>query len=93
MPNSDALGIFIIAALLAIGGGADAQRGAAPGVRPEAKPGAAVVANRIGTLKGPEGGTRALKLDPSVKRLAEVKKGDQVVARRSQALALSVSMP
>jgi hypothetical protein len=51
------------------------------------------VAKRTVTLKGPEGKTRTLKVDPSVKRLAEVKKGDQVVARHTEALALSVDTP
>jgi hypothetical protein len=197
MPNSDALGMWIVAALLAISGAADAQTGSTPGVKAEAKPGAVVVetvtfkakvdavdkdkrlitltgprgntatvkagsevknfdqikagdtltvrylesvalfvrksdqppaatevtavevapkgqkpagmvvstvevtgtveavdvAKRTVTLKGPEGKTRTLKVDPSVKRLAEVKKGDQVVARHTEALALSVSAP
>lgn len=48
------------------------------------------VAKRTVTLKGPAGKTRTLKVDPSVQRLAEVKKGDQVVARHTEALALSV---
>jgi hypothetical protein len=33
------------------------------------------------TLKGPEGKTRTIKVDPSVKRLDEVKRGDQIVVR------------
>ena len=197
MPNSDALGMFIIAALLAIGGADGAQTGATRGVKAEAKPAAVVVetvtfkakvdavdkdkrlitltgprgntatvkagpevknldqiktgdtrtvrylesvalfvrksdqppaaietgaaevapkgqrpagmvvstveatgtvaavdvAKRTVTLKGPEGKTRTLRVDPSVKRLADVKKGDQVVARHTEALALSVSTP
>ncbi|HKZ07154.1 MAG TPA: hypothetical protein VJU81_16950 [Methylomirabilota bacterium] len=197
MPNSDALGMFIVAALLAIGVAADAQTGTAPGMKAEAKPGAVVVeavtfkakvdavdkdkrlltltgprgntatikagpevknfdqikvgdtltvryldsvalfvrksdqppaateagavevapkgqkpagiivstvevtgtveavdvARRTVTLKGPEGKTRTFKVDPSVKRLGEVKKGDQVVARHTEALAVSVSTP
>jgi hypothetical protein len=48
------------------------------------------LAKRRVTLKGPVGTARTLKVDPSVKRLTEVKKGDQVVARQTEALALSV---
>jgi hypothetical protein len=51
------------------------------------------LAKRTVTLKGPEGKSRTIKVDPSVKRLAEVKKGDQVVARHTEALALSVDKP
>ena len=52
--------------------------------------GAVDLSKRTVTLKGPEGKTRTLKVDPSVKRLAEMKKGDQVVARHTEALALSI---
>jgi hypothetical protein len=52
--------------------------------------GAVDLNKRTVTLKGPEGKTRTLKVDPSVKRLAEVKKGDQVVARHTEALVLSI---
>ena len=45
------------------------------------------------TLKGPEGKTRTIKVDPSVKRLKEVKKGDQVVLRYTEAIAVSVRKP
>jgi hypothetical protein len=51
------------------------------------------LAKRTVTLKGPEGKPRTIKVDPSVKRLADVKKGDQVVARHTEALALSVDKP
>jgi hypothetical protein len=51
------------------------------------------LAKRTVTLKGPEGKSRTIKVDSSVKRLAEVKKGDQVVARPTEALALSVAKP
>ena len=50
-------------------------------------------AKRRLTLKGPEGKTRTIKVDPSVKRLGEVKKGDQVVARYTEAIAISVQKP
>ena len=50
-------------------------------------------ATRSVTLRGPEGNTRTIKVDPSVKRLNEVKKGDQVVARYTEGLAISVKTP
>jgi len=50
-------------------------------------------AKRTVTLKGPEGNTRTIKVDPAVKRLNEVKKGDQIVARYTEGLALSVKTP
>jgi hypothetical protein len=50
-------------------------------------------AKRTVTLKGPQGGTRTLKVDPSVKRFNEVKAGDQVVVRVTEALAISVRKP
>ena len=50
-------------------------------------------AKRTVTLKGPEGKTRTIKVDPSVKRLKEVKKGDQVVLRYTEAVAISVRKP
>ncbi len=42
------------------------------------------------TLKGSEGKSRTMKVDPSVKRLDEVKKGDQIVVRYTEAIAFSV---
>jgi hypothetical protein len=48
---------------------------------------------RTVTLKGPEGKTITVKVDPSVKRLNEVKKGDEVVARVTEALAIAVRKP
>lgn len=50
-------------------------------------------AKRRITLKGPEGKTRTIKVDPSVKRLNEMKKGDQVVVRYTEAIAFSVRQP
>ena len=47
-------------------------------------------AKRRVTLKGPEGKSRTIKVDPSVKRLNEVKKGDQIVVRHTEAIAFSV---
>ncbi len=45
------------------------------------------------TLKGAEGKTRTIKVDPSVKRLDEVKKGDQIVVRHTETIAFSVRKP
>ncbi len=42
--------------------------------------------------KGPEGNTRTIKVDPGV-RFKEVKKGDEVVVRLTEALAISVQNP
>ena len=50
-------------------------------------------AKRRVTLKGPEGKTRTIKVDPSVKRLNEVKKGDQLVARHTEAIVFSLRQP
>ena len=50
-------------------------------------------AKRRVTLKGSEGKTRTIKVDPSVKRFNEMKKGDQVVVRYSEAIAFSVQKP
>jgi hypothetical protein len=48
---------------------------------------------RLLTLKGPEGNTETIKVDPRVKRLAEIKVGDDIVLRRTQALAIEVVTP
>ena len=47
-------------------------------------------AKRRVTLKGPDGKTRTIKFDPSVTRLDDVKKGDQIVVRYTEATAFSV---
>ncbi len=44
-------------------------------------------------LKGPAGNVRTFKVDPSVKNLSQVKKGDQVVLRFTESVALSVVKP
>ena len=44
------------------------------------------------TVKGPEGKTRTIKVDPSVK-LDEVKKGDQIVVRHTEATVFSLRQP
>ena len=50
-------------------------------------------AKRLVTLKGPEGKSRTIKVDPRVKRLPDVKKGDQVVVRHTEGLAIYVKTP
>jgi len=50
-------------------------------------------AKRTVTLKGPEGNTVTLKVDKSAKDFKNVKKGDQVVARFTEAVAISVQKP
>lgn len=48
---------------------------------------------RVITLKGPAGKTRMLKVDARVKRLQDVKKGDKVVVRYTEGLAIYVKTP
>jgi hypothetical protein len=82
-----------------------AEGGSAVQVAPKgAKPGAVAVETtemtavvdainyktRTVTLRGPQGKTVTLKVDNSVKRLNEVKKGDEIVVRRTEALAIDV---
>lgn len=43
------------------------------------------------TLKGPEGNVMTYKVDKSVKRFNEVKKGDQIVLRITEAFAITVT--
>ncbi len=50
-------------------------------------------AKRTVTLKGPEGKTRTIKVDPGVKRFKEIKKGDELVVRHTEAFAISVQKP
>jgi hypothetical protein len=68
------------------------------------KPGAAMVetvelqatieaidlAARTVTLRGPGGGSRTITVDPSVEKFDEVKVGDEVVVRHTEALAIAV---
>ena len=49
--------------------------------------------NRTIALKGPAGNVRTYKVGPEAKRFNEIKKGDQVVLRVTQAVALSVGNP
>ena len=46
--------------------------------------------NRTVTLRGPKQNTATLKVDKDVKRFAEVKKGDEVVVRHTEAVAITV---
>jgi hypothetical protein len=48
---------------------------------------------RMVKLRGPEGKTRTVKAGPSVKRLDEVKVGDTVVVRYTEALSVQVTAP
>jgi hypothetical protein len=48
-------------------------------------------ATRTVTLRGPDGGTRTIKVDERVRRLDEVKAGDEVVVRHTEALAIAFS--
>jgi predicted RNA-binding protein len=45
------------------------------------------------TLTGPAGNARTFQVDPSVKNLGQVKKGDQVVLKYTESAALSVAKP
>jgi Cu/Ag efflux protein CusF len=49
--------------------------------------------NRTIALKGPAGNVRTYKVGPEAKRFNEIKRGDQVVLRVTQAVALSVGNP
>jgi hypothetical protein len=48
---------------------------------------------RTVTLKGPEGNLTTLKVGEAAKRFNEVKKGDQVVLRVTEALLINVAKP
>jgi hypothetical protein len=49
--------------------------------------------NREVTLKGPDGNIVKVHVDPSVGNLERIKKGDQITASRTEALAVSVEAP
>jgi Cu/Ag efflux protein CusF len=49
--------------------------------------------NRTIALKGPAGNVRTYKVGPEAKNFAQIKKGDQVVLRVTEAVALSVGNP
>ena len=46
---------------------------------------------RTVTLRGPQQKTTTIKVDKSVKRFNEVKKGDDIVIRPTEALAIEVN--
>lgn len=46
---------------------------------------------RAVTLKGPEGKTVTLKVDKKVRKFNNIKKGDEVVVRHTEAVAISVA--
>ncbi len=48
---------------------------------------------RVITLKGPEGNTMTKRVDDSVKRLNEVKQGDEIVIKLTTAFAVTVRKP
>jgi hypothetical protein len=47
--------------------------------------------NRTVTLRGPQQKTATLKVSKDVKRFGEVKKGDEIVVRHTEALAINVN--
>jgi hypothetical protein len=47
--------------------------------------------NRTVTLRGPQQKTATLKVSKDVKRFSEVKKGDEIVVRHTEALAINVN--
>ncbi len=73
-----------------------APRGEKPGgvmvdtVEMTARVEAVDLAARTVTLRGPDGGIRVIQVDDSVRRLDEVKPGDEVVIRHTQALAIGL---
>jgi hypothetical protein len=48
---------------------------------------------RMVKLRGPDGDLRTVKAGPEVKRLNEVKRGDTVVARLTEAVSIRVTAP
>jgi hypothetical protein len=48
-------------------------------------------AKRSVTLRGPQGNRRVVKVDDSVQRLNDVKPGDEVVVRHTEAVAIAIS--
>jgi hypothetical protein len=47
--------------------------------------------DRIVTLRGPRGGTRTLKAGPEITNFDAVRKGDEVVVRHTEAIAVAVT--
>jgi len=50
-------------------------------------------AKRTVAVKGPAGNVRTFKVSPEAKNFAQIKKGDQIVLRYTEAVALSVTKP
>ena len=48
---------------------------------------------RTVTLKGPEGNEKTIGVDENVKNFDQIKVGDEVVVRHTEALAISVAKP
>ena len=48
---------------------------------------------RLVTLRGPAGNARTLRVDPRVERLRDVKIGDELVIRHTEAVAIAVMKP
>jgi hypothetical protein len=48
---------------------------------------------RTVTLRGQDGKSRIIKVDPSVKGFQDIKKGDEVVVRHTEALAIVIRKP
>ena len=95
MNGSDALGMFILAALLAIAPAADAQTSDKPTVKAPGKPGVVVVEavtfrakvaavdkdKRLITLTDPKGNSATVKAGPEVKNFDHIKSGDTLTVR------------
>jgi hypothetical protein len=48
---------------------------------------------RTVTMRGPDGNIRIFRVDPIAKRFDEVKKGDQITVKITEAIAMSVTRP
>jgi hypothetical protein len=48
---------------------------------------------RTVTLRGPQGNVVTLKVDEQVKKLEQVKVGDEMVVRHTEAVAIAVQKP
>jgi hypothetical protein len=76
-----------------------APKGAKPGIvmlqtdEITAKVVAVDVKKRTIKLTGPEGNTKTIKVGKNVKRLSEIKKGDDITLRVTQAIAIKVVKP
>jgi hypothetical protein len=81
--------------------GADTLRTARPGDKPgavatrtdeiTASVESIAYSSRLVTLRGPRGGTRTFKVGPQVTNFDSVRKGDEVVVRHTEAVAVAVT--